>query len=368
MIGAGERSTMAELAEPSPRPVPRSETTQRVRLRHATPHQALSQAAELLNARPAVAAQRALAEQLSAAKPAYSGVVMRRVNPDFNTFRGPAAGPATKPEMQSFYDRFVGHEVARFTARPIDTDVKDAMTHADLMFTLFMLNSPAPVEVHAKLDALIVAVNASAANWDAQLGRRPPAAGEVSHRRERERREGAIHSAGVTKEMPLRGVDSRDEAHQLLTSLQAALNGALGGNYPLGQLGIRGSAVTGIRTRTRTAFEQGTGQYQDVSDASDLDFFFTCPALEAKIRQTQDLLPEGRGLNAGGTMNAQYLNRWLTNCPAPGNRYPHAAALAAALTTFSTNATARTGRKCDVTFIGKPTADGLANDAGTLIF
>jgi hypothetical protein len=168
--------------------------------------------------------------------------------------------------------------------------------------------------------------------------------------------------------MALRGVGSRAEAHLLLTNLQAALNGALGGGYALGQVGIRGSAVTGIRTRTGTAFEQGTGPYQNASDASDLDFFFTCAPLEARIRATQNLLPEGRGLNAGGTMNAQYLNRWLTNCPAPGNGYANAAALAAALTTFSTNATALTGRKCDVTFIGNPTAAGLASDAGTLIF
>jgi hypothetical protein len=66
-------------------------------------------------------------------------------------------------------------------------------------------------------------------------------------------------------------------------------------------------------------------------------------------------------------MNAQYLNRWLTNCPPPGNGCGNAAALAAALTTFSNNATTRTGRKCDVTFIGNPTAAGLAADAGTLI-
>jgi hypothetical protein len=270
--------------------------------------------------------------------------------------------------MKSFYDRFVASEVARFTARPIDDDVKSAMQHADLMYTLFSLNSPDPPAVHAKLNALIVAVNAAATNWDTQLNARAPVVGEAAFRKERERREGAMHHAGVTKEMALRGVGSRAEAHLLLTTLQAALNGALGGGYALGHVGIRGSAVTGIRTRTGTAFEQGTGQYQDVSDASDIDFFFTCPALEAKIRASQHLLPEGRGLNAGGTMNAQYLNRWLTNCPPPGNKYPNDAALAAALTTFSTNATALTGRKCDVTFIGNPTAAGLANDAGTLIF
>ena len=356
---------MAEHAELSRRPVIRTDAAQCAGSRHAARSPAIAATARLLNARPAVAAQLALAERLSAARPALPGVVMRRVDPDFNTFRGPGAGPATKPEMQSFYDRFVGPEVARFTARPIDTDVKNAMTNANVVFNMFMLNSPALVEVHAKLDALIVTVNAAAANWSRQLNRRGAAAGEVSHRRERERREGAVHSAGVTKEMPLRGVDSRAEAHQLLTSLQAALNGALGAQYALGDVGIRGSAVTGIRTRTGTAFEQGTGPYQDVSDASDLDFFFTCPPLEAKIKQTQNLLPEGRGLNAGGTMNAQYLSRWLA---LRGNRYPHAAALAAALTNFSTNATALTGRKCDVTFIGNPTAALLANDAGTLIF
>lgn len=296
-----------------------------------------------------------------------SAVVMRRIDPDFVTYRGPAAGPATKPEMQAFYHQFVAAEVARFSARPIDDDAKQAMQTADLYFRLFMLNSQAPNEIFRKLNSLIAAVNAAADLWDAQLGLPGAAPGsEVSWRTERRRREEARHVAGVTKPMPLRGVDSRLEAQQLLANLQAALNGALGPGFALGQVGVRGSAVTGVRSRNQQPFEQGTGAYQETSDASDLDFFFTSPALEARIVATNHLLGD-RGLNAGGTLNAQYLSRWLTNCPAPGNGYAHAIALDAALDGFSSHARARTGRKCDVTFIGNPTRGVLANDPGTLI-
>jgi hypothetical protein len=350
--------------------------------------QGLGETAKLLNARPPVAATRTLAERLSAVKrglwlggaaaaspapldtsshgPVHAGpaVVMRRVDPDFDTFRGATAGAATNAEMKGFYDRFVAAEVARFSNRTIDDDVKEAMKHANLMFILFLGNSPDPAAVHAKLNALIAAVNLAANNWDAQLNARGTAAGEASHRRERERRMEAVHHAGVTKEMPLRGVDSRTEAQVLLTTLQTTLNGALGGGFTLGHVGIRGSAVTGIRSRNRQPFEQATGPYQDVSDASDLDFFFTCPELEKKIRATEHLLPEGRGLNQGGTMNAQYLARWLALAK---NGYANAAQLATALTGFSSTATSQVGRKCDVTFIGNPTAAQLTTDAGTLI-
>jgi hypothetical protein len=65
-------------------------------------------------------------------------------------------------------------------------------------------------------------------------------------------------------------------------------------------------------------------------------------------------------------MNAQYLSRWLALGQAK-NKYPNSAALANALDTFANNAKAQIGRKCDVTFVGNPTAAGLAADASTLI-
>ena len=294
-------------------------------------------------------------------------VVMRRIDPDFDTARGAAAGAVTKPQMQTFYDRFVQPEVARFSARTIDDDVKTAMQNADTVFSMFMLNSQTPAEIHAKLNALIVAVNAAADNWSTQLDARPTGGAELAHRLERERRQDSQTRAGVTQENTLRGVDSRAEAHHLLLTLHNSLNVALGAAFPLGQVGIRGSAVTGVRTRTQTPFEQGVAANHNVSDASDLDFFFTCPQLETSIRASERHLPANRRLNAGGTMNAQYLGRWLQLGQAL-NGYAQSGALLAALNAFTAAATARTGRKCDVTFIGGPTQAALAGDAGTLIY
>jgi hypothetical protein len=140
---------MADHADLARKPAPQSATAQRAGATappgHAPAVEALGQTAQLLNARPAVAAQRALAEQLSAAKPvlqragaepgaagptlhpssprsgpAGPSIVMRRVDPDFDTFRGAGAGPATKVEMQNFYNRFVAPEETRFSNRPID--------------------------------------------------------------------------------------------------------------------------------------------------------------------------------------------------------------------------------------------------------
>lgn len=132
------------------------------------------------------------------------------------------------------------------------------MKQASLMFTLFMLKSRDLPEVHVKLNALNAVVNTAATNWDTQLNARG-AAGEVAHRRERERREGAVHRAGVTKEMELRGVDSRAEAHLLLTTLQAALNGGLGRGYALGHVGIRGSASDRHSQSDQHALRAGYG-------------------------------------------------------------------------------------------------------------
>jgi hypothetical protein len=294
-----------------------------------------------------------------------TAVVMRRIDPDFNTARGQNAGAVTKNEMQTFYDRAIAPELTCYRARAIDDNVKQAMNDADLVFTMFMLNSTTISEIHEKLNLLIIAVNAAGNNLSLALHRLGNVQGEDARRRERKRREDSIHRVGVTKEMPVRGFDSAREAQQLLTRLRDALNANLGANYPLGSIGIRGSAVTGIRSRTNTAFEQGTANNQNVSDASDIDFFFTCPTLEAQIRATENILPENRRLNQGGTMNAQYLHRWLTT---NGNGYGNAGALDTALTAFSAAAEKKTGRKCDVTFIGTPTANGLAQDAGTLIF
>lgn len=298
---------------------------------------------------------------------ATAPVVMRRIDPDFDTARGGVGVglPAiTKPEMQTFYDRYIGPDVARYTPLPIEDDLKEAMKNANLRFVLFMLNSQSVDETHDRLNELIAAVNAVATSWEAQQGAAVAAPGEAAWRRERETRQNAVHYVGTTKPMTLRGVNSATEGATLLTNLHNALTGALGGGFALGQVGVRGSAVTGIRSRTLTPFEQGVGAHDTASDASDLDFFFTSPALEAQILATENILPANRRINAGGTMNAQYLHRWLTTA---GNGYAHAAALDAALTAFSTAATNLTGRKCDVTFVGGATAAGLAADPTTLI-
>jgi hypothetical protein len=295
-------------------------------------------------------------------------VVSRRVDPDFATYRGAAVVAVTKVEMQTFYDRFVANEVSRLSAMYIDDDVKNTMRQADLLFTLFMLNSNNIGEIQTRLSDLVVAVNAADDNIDTLLVNRNHIAGtEEAHRDERYRRTGAKPVVGTTQPKTLRGVNSHAEGEQLLTNLHNAVNGALGGGaFVLGQVGVRGSAVTGIRSRTNTPFEEGTDDNQEMSNASDLDFFFTCPGLEAQIRRTQHHLNQGRRLNAGGTMSAQYLAGWL-NLGAATNGYAASAALLAALTGFTTAAEALTGRKSDVTFIGNPTAATLVGAADTLI-
>ncbi len=295
-------------------------------------------------------------------------VVSRRVDPDFATYRGAAVAAVTKVEMQDFYDRFVANEVSRLSAMYVDDDVKDTMRHADLVFNMFMLNSRDMGEIQDRLNNLVVAVNAADANIGTLLANRNHNAGtEEAHRDERYRRTGAKPEVGTTQPRTLRGVNSHAEGEQLLTALHNAVNGALGGGaYVLGQVGVRGSAVTGIRSRTNTPFEEGTDDNQEMSDASDLDFFFTCPGLEAQIRRTQNHLNAGRRLNAGGTMSAQYLAGWL-NLGAATNGYAASAALLAALNGFTAAAEGLTGRKSDVTFIGNPTAGNLAGVADTLI-
>ena len=294
-------------------------------------------------------------------------VVSRRVDPDFATYRGAAVAAVTKVEMQAFYDRFVANEVSRLSAMYVDDDVKDTMRHADLVFNMFMLNSRDMGEIQDRLNNLVVAVNAADANIGTLLANRNHNAGtEEAHRDERYRRTGAKPEVGTTQPRTLRGVNSHSEGEQLLTALHNAVNGALGGGpYVLGQVGVRGSAVTGIRSRTNTPFEEGTDDNQEMSDASDLDFFFTCPGLEAQIKRTEHHL-DGRGLNAGGTMSAQYLAGWL-NLGAATNGYAASAALLAALNGFTAAAEGLTGRKSDVTFIGNPPAGNLAGAADTLI-
>lgn len=295
-------------------------------------------------------------------------LIQRRVDPDFVTYHNAnGGGAATKPEMQTFYDRFVESEVARLSAKHIDDDVKEKMKSADLYFRLFMANSNQPNEIFRKLNQLVRAVNAACDSLDRIINARgAPADAEQGYRYERERREGAKHFAGTTKEMALRGVASKAEADTILTNLHTQIAGAIGGGFAVGNVGVRGSAVTGVRTRNGAAFEQGVGAYDNASDASDLDFFFTSPTLEAQILATQHHLPADRRINAGGTMNAQYLHRWL-NLGAAVNGYAASAALLAALTNFTTNTTNLIGRKSDVTFVGGATAAGLMGDAGTLI-
>lgn len=289
----------------------------------------------------------------------------RRVDPDFTTIL--AGNPLSKPAMQSYYDDYVKAEFTRLSNKFIDDDIKEDMKFAHLKFTLFMLNSQANDEIQQKLDELVVAVNAAADSLDSIINARPPTADmETTKRRERERREGAMPKVGTTKPMALRGVQSKAEGEAILTGLRTTLTASLGAGFPLGHVGVRGSAITGIRTRTQTPFEDGLGDHDSVGNASDLDIFFTCPALERLIRDTQNHLPEARRINAGGTMTAQYLARWL-QLTVQQNRYANAATLLGALTTFQTNTEALIGRKSDVTFCGGTTAAGLLNDAGTLV-
>lgn len=322
----------------------------------------LEQEADMMGARAAgIGASESIAKVQRVAVP----VVMRRVDPDYDTVQG--ATPVTKASMSDFYDQFVGPEVERFKSRPVQPDIKQEMVSADLYFSLFLMNSPDVAAIHRKLNTLIEKVNAAADNWDAQKGDPDGGQNEDSYRTERRRRAGAKTRAGTTQPRDVRGFDSHREADALLKQLRGRLTGVLAGAFALGHVGIRGSAVTGIRSRTQTPFEDATADHEDAGQASDIDFFFTSQGLEAQIRATQNVLPAGRRINAGGTMNAQYLHRWLTNCPPPGNGYANAARLAAALQAFTNAATARTGRKCDVTFVGGNTAAAIVGDAGTLI-
>jgi hypothetical protein len=67
-----------------------------------------------------------------------SAVIMRQVDPDFDTFREVTVGPATNLEMKIFYDPSLRLKWRRFSNRTIDDDVKDPMNHANLMFILFL--------------------------------------------------------------------------------------------------------------------------------------------------------------------------------------------------------------------------------------
>lgn len=296
-------------------------------------------------------------------------IIQKRVDPDFITYHHNTVGrgAATKLEMKTFYHQYVQHEVKRLLELPIDDDVKEEMNAAHQLFISYLIIKAPLNEVFQKLNKLVIKTNIASDNYDGLLDSsllNPYLTEEQIFRVERTRRKDSLPFVGNVKGMPLRGVKSKTEGEMILNNLQTALTNNLGPGYALGNVGVRGSAITGVRSRTEQPFEYGIGQFQTTDQSSDLDFFFTCPPLEARIRATQGALGN-RGINASGTMNAQYLRGWLN---LPGNGYPNANALLQALQTFSNNTKALTGRKSDVTFVGGATAAGLMTDKSTLIF
>jgi hypothetical protein len=167
---------------------------------------------------------------------------------------------------------------------------------------------------------------------------------------------------------------SATEGTTLLDNLHARVTAGLqGSGVTIGQVGIRGSSVTGVRSRTQGPFEWGTDPYQEMSDASDHDYFFTCTGLDALIADHAD---ERNNINSNGTMMGIYLLRFLrrlsevqTGGRQPRQRFPWAATLRTELEAFTAAAETVTGRKSDVTYISPtgPTGTGLATDPSTVI-
>ena len=292
---------------------------------------------------------------------------MRRIDTAYATWL--AGTPSSLATRESYCAKYVASEYERVVALAIDDEMLASMREKHMVYQRLDRYSSNEDRTAEALTSLVASINVAADEWDRTLVAIAPAnnaADETKRRHERKRRAGIKQIVGTTQARTLRGVLGTVEGTRLLTTLQAALTGALGHGYPLGLVGVRGSSITGIRSRYNTPFEDALGPYQNVSDASDLDFFFTCHALEGDIRATQNNLHANRRINQSGTMSAQYLRDWF-NLGAGTNRYAHSAALLLALTAFQDNAEVQIGRKCDVTFVGTPLRNNLVGEVRTLI-
>jgi hypothetical protein len=301
--------------------------------------------------------------------------VQRTIDPDYNTWRG--TRPDSKALIGEFYRNYVEPELARLQNAPADPTLKNQMT-ADVgtMRTEAQANPFNVGTAVNALTALVTSINAVADDLSTRVGLINPAHEdrETQARRERTRRTGAKTRVGTTKPGPVRGLRSAAEGTTLLDDLQAAVTrGLQGSGLAIGQVGVRGSSVTGTRSRNQAPFEWGIGRYQEMSDASDHDYFFTCTGLDPLITQYAD---ERNNINANGTMMGIYLLRFLrrlseiqTSGRRPVQQFPWAATLRDELIAFTAAAEAVTGRKSDVTYISPTgqTGAGLAADPSTVI-
>lgn len=301
--------------------------------------------------------------------------VQRTIDPDYNTWRGARAD--SRALIGEFYRNYVEPELARLQNASADATLKAQMT-ADLgtMRTEAQANPFNVATAVNALTALVTSINAVSDDVSARVGLVNPdyEDRETQARRERTRRTDAKTRVGTTKPGPVRGLRSAAEGTTLLDDLHARVTRGLhGSGLAIGQVGVRGSSVTGTRSRNQAPFEWGTGPYQGMSDASDHDYFFTCTGLDPLITQHAD---ERNNINANGTMMGIYLLRFLkrlsemqTTGRRPVQRFPWAAALRAELIAFTAAAEAVTGRKSDVTYISPTglTGAALATDPGTVI-
>jgi hypothetical protein len=300
--------------------------------------------------------------------------VQRTIDPDYDTWRGTRAD--SQALIGEFYRNYVQPEVERLKNAPVDPALMNQMT-ADMatMRTQAQTNPFNVATAVNALTALVNSINAVDDELNTRVGPISPNEGrETQARRERTRRSGARTRVGTTKPGPVRGLRSAAEGTRLLDDLHARVTAGLeGSGLAIGQVGVRGSSVTGTRSRTQGPFEWGTGAYQEMSDASDHDYFFTCTGLDPLIKKHAD---ERNTINSNGTMMGIYLLRFLerlsgitTSGRRPVQLFPWAATLRDELIAFTAAAEAVTGRKSDVTYVSPTglTGAGLEADPSTVI-
>lgn len=319
-------------------------------------------------------AVRGLLARAPAVSSAGQVALQRTIDPDYATWRGPRAD--SRLLLVEFLNNYVVPEVQRLaklgTGGDLDlwNQVKADYRTTDAAMAANPFNLVAAVNA---VNALVANANAMSADRDVRVGPANQLAdAEDRARRERTRRENSMTRIGTTRPGPVRGLQSAREGGQLLDRLHTDLTAGMQ-NSPLvlGQVGIRGSSVTGIRSRSQQPFESATAAHQVMSDASDHDFFFTCTGLDHLIDAHAD---DRNTINENGTMMAVYLLRFLQRLSGLTDRhgaplYPWAAGLRTHLTNFTTWAEGITGRKSDVTYISPTgtTGAGLAADASTVI-
>lgn len=300
--------------------------------------------------------------------------VQRTIDPDYNTWRGTRAD--SRALIGEFYRNYVEPELVRLQDAAVDPTLKQQM-NADVgaMRAQAQANPFNDATAANALTALVNSINAVSDDLNTRVGPVNPHEGqEAQARRERARRSGAKTRLGTTKPGPVRGLRSAAEGTTLLDDLNTRVTrGLQGSGLTIGQVGVRGSSVTGTRSRNQAPFEWGTGPYQEMSDASDHDYFFTCTGLDPLITKHAD---ERNNINSNGTMMGIYLLRFLkrlsevqTNGRRPVQMFPWAATLRDELIAFTAAAEAVTGRKSDVTYISPigSTGSGLATDPSTVI-